>query len=1110
MQPVCTGTLLDGFGFDYVKRDLQPSYPQSCVLTFSSIIPEICNDDHDICDKLLYTHQCETFLTLQRGWNVVLVSETGSGKTEAWAMYALRRSLEGGGRKFRVLALYPTKALSNDQVFRLVGYYRRAGFTVDEVPCPTCRHGGRDCGAASAYMGDVVVLDKVRKKCLGERRLGDLVGTARLVVTNPEFLLFDFKERAFRIFSTFISSVNLVVIDELDFYDSARATMLVRLLTFLLTAYSPTMPQFVVISGTLRGVEKLIDYLRKATGRETVKVEGRGFRAKNIEYIVLGRRDALQGLYSDFNRHRDELAQFYGDWVGDYLRDYDTFKLRLGKFLDELEVRPTKRSGWELWYASPQGIINKLRVKYHGFIDELESSAAEILASYVLDRGVTLVFCRTTNMAETLARKARDACSGRSLGVNCDEAIRVHHSKVPDRERIEVERGAREGRVKVVFTVRTLLQGIDIGEVIRVVHVGLPEDVREYIQREGRKGRRRGTMFTETVIFPINETAAAVTQGGFETLDMWVGLGPELTVFDPDNDYAVLFEGLAKAYHTAGTLLLNRQKGQLSQRQLDLLSRFGLVDGAGRLTECGRLEWERFGFYAHEKYPSNIRLYVRGRNDPADRLVEENVALKDYIESYQPGFIDLARDAVVISNIEKRSNRYVWLVRELDIEEISKGPLCIGEALNVYNGICGRWGQSPNIVGDVKRGKVWSETWWHVEFEGDGGFVLYREFPGGVRWYVESRERVPLRIGDVQVFAFSVEHIDIRCRVNPSTCFPEGKPRECGGLKFSNYCYEDFTYAYTSGLDPRDSKDPRSIELGMALVKALLRRFHGVPVGLIKHATEPKYPSMEGPRYVVKLWEYTPAGILKALREGDGFTDVHGRTTTCGDLMDEIAVLPIDDITMMLVNQQSRHIARELTRDLNVGDLTPDRAKALAKRALAYLCGAIYVDIHGEEHQLKWPPQRMVVIGGVEFKCGGRKKIIYGMIDEEGFKWYDRADTFIKELLPRAAKRHMIVHYGNSDILASFIGEFPGTQVEAVDVREKLAGRTNVDGPLPLTEIDKALGHPTGKPLLQLYNELAREVTTCAEDHENKIKERAATILEAQLKLIYIIHELLK
>jgi len=62
----------------------------------------------------LYAHQCEAIGKIGEGKNIVIVAPTASGKTESYMLPAVLAALRGEN----VLVVYPTKALSRDQLAR--------------------------------------------------------------------------------------------------------------------------------------------------------------------------------------------------------------------------------------------------------------------------------------------------------------------------------------------------------------------------------------------------------------------------------------------------------------------------------------------------------------------------------------------------------------------------------------------------------------------------------------------------------------------------------------------------------------------------------------------------------------------------------------------------------------------------------------------------------------------------------------------------------------------------------------------------------------------------------------------------------------------------------
>jgi DEAD/DEAH box helicase domain-containing protein len=223
-------------------------------------------------------------------------------------------------------------------------------------------------------------------------------------------------------------------------------------------------------------------------------IGGQAPKPTNYLYIVLGKKDTVKNLY-------DKLP------VSQKLT-YEEYK---EKFF-ELLLDPSARS-----------YINNVTKENESFI-------VDLVKHYQRCRETTLVFARGITEADKIGSSLDPSFSA------------VHHSKISKEDRSRIEEKAREGDVKVIITVKTLLQGIDIGFISRVIHIGLPPTLREFIQREGRKGRRVDVERTESMVVPVNEGDLVILSEGLKSLDMWKSLEPEVLILDPENDLLKLYD----------------------------------------------------------------------------------------------------------------------------------------------------------------------------------------------------------------------------------------------------------------------------------------------------------------------------------------------------------------------------------------------------------------------------------------------------------------------------------------------------------------------------------------------------------------------------------------
>ncbi len=753
-------------GYEVYHWFEEGSRPDTVDVRFADLVP--CLSSTPVGSARLYRHQLKAFEALRAGRNVVLTAKTGSGKTEAWAVAALA---EG----WRVLAVYPTLALSADQIRRLEAYYRACGME-----------------------GAVVRVDRPSLS----RRGGLDVSSARVVVTNPAFLLADLKRYAVSAsrsyLAPFLERADLIVVDELDFYGPRSAHLVLAMLELISRHVASEPPRVAVLSATLGNPDELARYLTEINGRPSVTIEGKPFRSDNLTMLVLAKNASVLRDY--ILSHADVIAS-KARWIVEVAENEEEFRDHLYEVYEALEamgLRPPRPS-----------------------LDPVE-----VLAEIVREpgEGVTLVFARSVKSAERIYRSLLDALPPELHG-----RVAIHHHLVPKRVREEVEEAARRGRVKLIVTVRTLAQGIDIGTVNRVVHVGLPIDLREFLQREGRKGRRPG-MLSETVIIPAGVWDRRLLEAGAKALRRWLSLPLEKLYVNPGNRYAFLFRAMWRL--VAGVGLTDEEKKVLLD--LGLAKRSVDVLGGERLevTEKGRKLWSEIGFYEHGP-PYGYRKVVAGRGG-VTRAAEEEVSLRDAVEHYQPGSYDPVTEMIVVDVDPKRLRIY-----EEDVGEAARSYDWLSKAVARYEDIKRAWGERPSLEDDLRYGRIYTTVVMRVEAPLNGFGPLIEE-PLQVKWIVESRRpKLYTRGGVVRVYR-EVASIELEAPVR-------GR-------------YRDYTYGVL--VEAPGFLDTHSVWLGFLALQVALRMHpsYAIPLTLLRG----RVLSL-GPVKLLHVWEYEAAGLLERL-----------------------------------------------------------------------------------------------------------------------------------------------------------------------------------------------------------------------------------------------------
>jgi DEAD/DEAH box helicase domain-containing protein len=181
----------------------------------------------------LYSHQREAFERVSRGDNIVVVTPTASGKTLCYNLPVLDRVLREP--ETRALYLFPTKALSQDQLSELHGLIQDVGADIKTF----------------TYDGDT---PQDARKAI--RRRG------HLVVTNPDMLhsgILPHHPKWVKLFE----NLRYVVIDEVHAYRGVFGSHLANIVRRLkrICRFYGVEPQFICSSATIANPKELTEDL---------------------------------------------------------------------------------------------------------------------------------------------------------------------------------------------------------------------------------------------------------------------------------------------------------------------------------------------------------------------------------------------------------------------------------------------------------------------------------------------------------------------------------------------------------------------------------------------------------------------------------------------------------------------------------------------------------------------------------------------------------------------------------------------------------------------------------------------------------------------------------
>ena len=208
------------------------------------IIEELALPRYDqeplIGNHLPYAHQIIARDTIRKvnEFFLFITSPTGSGKTDAWAVPALKENNLGV-----VIALYPTNALAEDQ-YRSIVRLKESLKSNKHIEFVTAEKLGlkKDEFSYRITKGEILV-GMVRK--MANQGGG-------IIVTNPDIFIYALKGYFYDEYlkSIFKNHINTVVFDEFHLYDLRQSDIILFILHDILIADGTEMRKFIFLSAT--------------------------------------------------------------------------------------------------------------------------------------------------------------------------------------------------------------------------------------------------------------------------------------------------------------------------------------------------------------------------------------------------------------------------------------------------------------------------------------------------------------------------------------------------------------------------------------------------------------------------------------------------------------------------------------------------------------------------------------------------------------------------------------------------------------------------------------------------------------------------------------------
>ena len=258
---------------------------------------------------------------------------------------------------------------------------------------------------------------------------------------------------------------------------------------------------------------------------------------ENLRYVVIDELHYYRGVFgshlANVLRRLKRIAHFYGSHPQFILTSATIANPgELAARIIEEDVVLVEENGapagekYFVFYNPP--VVNPQLGIRRSYLNETRRLARTFLRR----RLQSIIFANSRLATEILVTYLKEDFSKAPVG---PEAVRGYRGGYLPRERREIERDLREGRLLGVVATNALELGIDIGSLDIAVLAGYPGTIASTWQRAGRAGRRQGTSAAILVA-----SSAPLDQFMVQNPDYFFGRSPEHGYINPDNLHILL------------------------------------------------------------------------------------------------------------------------------------------------------------------------------------------------------------------------------------------------------------------------------------------------------------------------------------------------------------------------------------------------------------------------------------------------------------------------------------------------------------------------------------------------------------------------------------------